>query len=175
MKPLTFFDAAVALVGNVTEGWTWKTVLSGILLAVFGPITPIHVSFLILLILDLITGIAASRKEGTYSSHTGKVKSITKLSGYAVALILAYQLEVSIKATPFQAGADYTVGIFLLYLVFTEAKSIVENLRRLGMQVVLFPNPQQAFDELKEASSGTKDTGTKKGAQDTDEQDQPGA
>lgn len=153
-EPLTFFQAARALAVNLIEGWTWKSVLSAIFLTLFGPITPIHQAFVILVVLDLITGIMAARKAGVYASHIGKVKSVIKISGYAVALILAAQLEAAMSATPYKVGAPYTVGAFLLYLVITEARSVVENLRKLGVQINLFGNPTKELEALKEDFSG---------------------
>jgi hypothetical protein len=103
------------------RNWLMGIVLSGI--AVLAPIKPMLMTAMILLLIDLITGIwaALKRQEKIESAKLGR--SITKFFLYNLAIITGFLMEtyMSIDFIPL-------VKISCALIALTEGKSIFENI-----------------------------------------------
>lgn len=108
------------------EGYKMKPYLIHLLLAtvaVFAPAQGMLTTALLLIVIDLITGILASKKQGKKINSSGLQRTIVKLLVYEISIMLAfltetYLLNHSIPVSNIVAGF---VGI-------TELKSCLENL-----------------------------------------------
>jgi toxin secretion/phage lysis holin len=136
------------------EGFEWK-----ILASVFGTVvayiegfyTELIWSFLALFTLDLITGIMKSKRNGIPISSKRLRDSVSKLGAYIIlitALIIASKMET--QFVPVVTLAYY-------YFIFTEFKSIIENVEEMGLKVPGFLKskvdeqiPQDSTEEEKE-------------------------
>lgn len=87
------------------------------------PLTGVLATTLILIVLDLITGLLAARKEGSPVTSFGLKRTVMKLLVYELALVLAYitGLYLTGPEIPVLQLASSLIGL-------TELKSIYENL-----------------------------------------------
>lgn len=84
---------------------------------------------LILMGIDLVTGVAAAKRRDELIVSAGFYRTVLKLFSYAVALVT---VQLTFSLPPLNIGRDPAV-IFLLGMTgLTEAKSIAENLDKLG-------------------------------------------
>jgi toxin secretion/phage lysis holin len=88
--------------------------------------------FLILFCLDFISGIWKSKKKGIPISSRRLRDSVTKLGAYMV-LITAL-----IVASKFENSFVPVVTVVYYYFIFTELKSIIENVEEMGVKVPSF-------------------------------------
>ena len=102
--------------------------------------------FLALFGLDLITGIVKSIKNGVPISSRRLRDSVTKLGAY---MILLTALIVTSK---YEASFQPIVAVTYYYFIFTEFKSILENVEEMGVKLppVLKSKVQQQVEEVKE-------------------------
>lgn len=93
------------------------------ILAVFAPIKAVLITALVLVIADLLTGVAAAYKRGEMITSAGLKQSIVKAVVYELALILGYIAEHYLigNALPATNVVGALIGI-------TELKSCLENL-----------------------------------------------
>lgn len=116
-------------------GMEWKLPLSvvGTLVSMMeGFYSPMLWGFLSLFILDLISGIWKSKKLGVAITSKRLRSSVNKLGGYMVlitSLLIASKYETSL--VPFVTCTYY-------YFMFTEFKSIIENVQEMGVRVPYF-------------------------------------
>jgi phage-related holin len=129
---------------SVADHWSIKVAVA-VLVYLFGGDRLVHamyVPFSILMLLDLLTGIWASRKEGHRITSSGIIqKTFKKFAAYATIIIAARMLEhILALAIGTPALGFVSVKIALLYLTVAEATSIDENLRRavgIGLGTIL--------------------------------------
>ena len=109
-----------------------KAGLSAVMLIVnqlFGSFTQPARILLILLLVDLILGIAKGIKNKKLCSRKAR-GGIRKLFEYLIIILLAYQLE--------QLVVEGLRELTLFWLCFTEMTSIIENLDELNMNIPPF-------------------------------------
>lgn len=120
---------------QLAVGFEWKLSLSivGTFIAeIEGFYGELMWGFLALFVLDLITGILKSKHKGIPISSKRLRESVTKLGAYMVlltALIITSKYENSFALVV--TGAYY-------YFMFTELKSILENVEEIGVNVPKF-------------------------------------
>lgn len=92
------------------------------LLAVFAPAKSMILSSMALVLIDLVTGLLAAKKQGIPITSAGLQRTIVKLAVYEVAIMLAFLVQHYMMAEiPVANIASSFVGI-------TELKSCFENL-----------------------------------------------
>jgi hypothetical protein len=101
-----------------------------------------YIPFGVLMGLDLVTGIWASRKEKQEITSGGILsRTLKKFGSYAIVIIAARMLEhILALAIGAPALGLISVKVALLYLTAAEATSIDENLRRaagIGLGAIL--------------------------------------
>ena len=101
------------------------------LLAVFAPVVPVLITSIVLILIDLISGIVAAYKRGEKIESAALRRTITKIFVYNSAIITAfliekYMLNDSLPITKIVAGI---IGV-------TEGCSVFENLNSIyGMNL----------------------------------------
>jgi phage-related holin len=115
---------------SIANLWPIKAA-AALFFALFGPIRDAHVALFVVLIIDLITGVLAALKEHRVSSAVMRQKTFSKLLTYSIALIMGYQVEKSIMGTPYEFAGDFSLSAVLIYLVATEAISVLENVEKI--------------------------------------------
>lgn len=97
------------------------------ILAVFAPIQGMLVTALVLIVVDLITGVMAARKQGTPITSAGFRRTASKLLVYEIAIAIAYlaQHYLMNDAIPAASIVSGFVGL-------TELTSCMENLNTLS-------------------------------------------
>lgn len=139
-------DGARYYLAQLMDGFLWKSTVS-----IFGTLVSylqgfygnLVWGFLILFSLDFITGIIKSRYKGIPFSSKRLRDSVAKLASYMVlvtALIITSRYEPSFQPV---------VTITYYYMMFTELKSILENVQETGVEVPEFLKSKVEF-KLKE-------------------------
>jgi toxin secretion/phage lysis holin len=127
---------------QLATGFEYKIVFSllGAIISVMGEFYGELVwGFLSLFSLDFLTGIWKSKKNGIPISSRRLRDSVTKLGAYMVlitALIIASKFENSFVPV---------VTVTYYYFIFTELKSIIENVEELGVPIPEFLKGKVAF------------------------------
>lgn len=91
----------------------------------FTPATYIILLVVLLMIVDTMLGMRASRREGQKISSNRFSDFFAKLIGYMVFILIGLLLQLSFHW-------EYTVWVSALIPIYTEAVSIDENQKRLG-------------------------------------------
>lgn len=141
---------------QLAMGFEWKMLLSiaGTIIAfVEGFYSQLIWGFLVLFCLDFISGILKSVKKGTPISSKRLRESVTKLGAYMIlitALIIASRYEQSFVPI---------VTVTYYYFMFTELKSIVENVEELGVNVspLLKMNVNERISKYSETTTSTSE------------------
>lgn len=113
-------------------GFEYKSILSmfgATATAITGFYSDLIWGFIALFALDLVSGVLKSKKKGIPISSRKLRDSVTKLGAYMVlitALIIAGHYEPQFRAVV--TGAYY-------YFMFTELKSIFENVEEMGLRL----------------------------------------
>lgn len=139
-------------VGQLEIGFEWKYPLS--ILATFVSIVDGFYSnmvwgFIALFALDLITGIMKSVKNGIPISSQRLRDSVTKLGAY---MLLITSLIVASKYEPSFVSI---VTCTYYYFIFTELKSIFENVESMGVKIPKFLS-NQVRDRVKDDEEDDK-------------------
>lgn len=116
---------------TLVEGFEWKSVLSilGSAIALIeGFYGGLLWGFLILFVLDLLSGILKSHFKGIAITSKRLRDSVVKLGGY---MILMTTLIVLSK---YQSDIVPVIAWTYYYFMFTEAKSILENVQEMGVK-----------------------------------------
>ncbi len=119
-------------IAQLANGFEWKIIFSicGTLVSyIEGFYGSLLWGFLGLFALDLISGICKSKKNGIPISSKKLRESVTKLGAYMVlitALIIASKFETSFVPI---------VTVTYYYFIFTELKSILENVEEMGVPI----------------------------------------
>ena len=86
-----------------------------------------------LIVLDTVTGFWAAKQNGDPISSAKLSRVLTKLLGYGAVIIVA---SVVVHAVPHAVGwSDITAASVLTLVITTEAISILENVRKMGIQL----------------------------------------
>jgi len=113
----------------LVSGWVWKGVVA-VVAVLLGPFRDVHLALLILMGLDLVTGVWRAHKYGELDTTIARRKTVVKLMVYWLVVAASYQLSIIIKL-------PYPVNVAILYLGATEFISITRNSADiLGRQVV---------------------------------------
>ena len=108
----------------------------------------------ILILVDFITGLAASKKEGKKFSSSRGLRTVYKTGAYMLFLFIAFSLE---KEIPEDGGFFLSViKYFHIYLIahiaFWELFSVDENLKRLGVDLGLTSWLKGIIEKIKGSS-----------------------
>ena len=102
---------------------TWLINLMLTLTAVFAPAKGMVMTALLLVVMDMVTGILASRKQKTPITSAGLGRSIVKTLVYEGAILLAFLTQ------QYLTGPEVPVSNIVAGLIgLTELKSVMENL-----------------------------------------------
>ncbi len=103
-----------------------KQHISSLLLAiaaVFAPVQHVMLVTLLMIAIDLVTGILAARKQAIAINSSGLRRTITKLFIYELTIALGYLVE-----TYMTGPVIPVVKIITSFIGLTELKSVMENL-----------------------------------------------
>lgn len=137
-------------IAQLADGFGWKAVLSiggTIVSAIEGFYSPLIWGFLLLFLLDLVTGISKSLKNGVPITSSRLRNSVVKLGGYMVLLTALVILS------KYQAEVVPMITLAYYYFMFTEVKSIFENVQEMGVKLPGFLNTF-AEGKLKDLDAG---------------------
>lgn len=84
---------------------------------------------LVIICLDIITGIIKAVKNGSYSSKCLREGIVHKV-GYGIVIIICYQLDVLLLH-----GHSVTRTAAIIFYIAVEISSIVENLGQMGVPI----------------------------------------
>jgi phage-related holin len=136
MQAATYRKAGVGTMRHYLEqlasGFEYKIVLSiigAVIAKIEGFYGELVWGFLALFCLDLISGIWKSKKKGVPISSRRLRDSVNKLGAYMVlitSLIIASKYEQSFLPV---------VTVTYYYFIFTELKSIIENVEEMGVKI----------------------------------------
>lgn len=132
-------------------GFEWKMVLSvmGAAVAMLeGFYGELMWGFLALFVLDSITGIMKSKKNGVPITSKRLRGAVTKLGAY---MVLITALIITSK---FESSFVPIVTVTYYYYMFTELKSIVENVGEMGVHVPEFLR-KKVEDKVTELDANT--------------------
>lgn len=119
-------------ISQAMEGFGWKAVASvgGAVISALGHFyTPLVWGFLAMFLLDLASGILKSYKKGIPITSKRLRDSVSKLAGYMI-LITAL-----IIASKYREAFVPVVSWSYYFFMFTEFKSIIENVQEMGVKV----------------------------------------
>lgn len=151
---MTLLDVLLDLARRLIDLWIVKlaiSVITAALLRLFGAWRDAYLGLLILMVLDLLFGLMAAAREKTIDREVGKRKTISKLLGYSVVIIASVQLEVAVRGAHLDWAGDFGVGVAVLYLVSTEALSVLQNYERATgrkLRIAGARGAREAFERL---------------------------
>lgn len=111
-----------------------------VLTAIFGTYWYVFATFLILNVIDWITGWVKANRKKEESSKVGAIGAVKKLGYWAVVLVAFLIASVFVHFGRDMLGVDlsflHLIGWWVLaMLIVNEARSILENLVELGVRV----------------------------------------
>lgn len=109
-------------------------------LAIFAPAKAMILTSLILVLMDLISGLLAARKQGIPITSSGLKRTVVKLAIYEIAIILGFITQQYL----IQSDAIPVANIIAGFVGITELTSCLENLNILGGNSIL----QMVIDKL---------------------------
>lgn len=93
------------------------------IVAVLAPVKMALLTTLLLVLVDLLTGLVAARKQGSIITSLGLKKTIVKLLVYELIIVLSYLID-----TYLTGGTILLLNIVSGLIGITELRSVVENL-----------------------------------------------
>ncbi len=110
----------------------WLEALGINILAIFAPIESVILTSLLLLVVDLITGIMAAKKRGEPITSAGLRRTVSKIFIYEAALLLAFLTEKYLLGhmMPVTKMVSGMIGM-------VELKSVFENMNDISGQDLL--------------------------------------
>jgi len=106
-------------VSSLLHGWFIK-VLVALAIGFVGPMQDGYAALLLLMILDLVLGVARAAKEGRLNGRIARYKTVIKLVVYWSVIAASYQLSVII-------AEDLPVRVAVFYLGTSEFVSVYRN------------------------------------------------
>ena len=159
MQAATYREAGVGTMRHYFEqlasGFEYKIILSiigTIISKIEGFYSELIWGFLALFCLDLISGIWKSKKKGITISSRRLRNSVNKLGAYMVlmtALIVASKYEPSFQPV---------ITVTYYYFMFTELKSIIENVEEIGLKIPNFLR-QKVDSKVEDSENENKEEG----------------
>lgn len=140
-------------IAELSHGFWWKAILSSIgafVATVNGFYGELVWGFLSLFCIDWITGVLKSLHNGIPFSSKRLRASVTKLGAYMLAitaLIISSHYEPSFRSV---------VDVCYYYIIFTELKSILENVQELGVKLPTLVK-KKVDDQLDDLDRGEQD------------------
>lgn len=122
------------------------------------------VMIFIVMLIDLFSGLAASRKEGKKRTSKKGLRWVFKMGSY---ILFIYVINAFVKEALLmdQNWLAVPLSVIKLYLIFHiimwETKSIEENFRRLGYNTRIFGMMAAAYKNIKRIFSKNPDVGIK--------------
>ncbi|MGG3623873.1 phage holin family protein [Bacillus gobiensis] len=113
----------------------WVTLTGGTISSVaylFGGLDNLATAFIILMLLDYITGVGAAFYDKKVSSKVG-TKGLIKKGGMLSLVIVANQVDIILGN-----DGQFIRYAMLMFLIATEGISLIENLGRMGVKVPKF-------------------------------------
>lgn len=115
----------------------FSSLIGGTLSYLIGDITPQMITLLILMLLDLLTGITtalifnnSSKTNSGGLSSAAMYKGIAKKVGMLILICVAYQIDLTLSI-------EYVKGAVVIALILEELLSIIENLGLMGVPIPL--------------------------------------
>ena len=103
-----------------------------VIAAIFAPAKGMLLTSLLLIIIDLITGIMAARKSGEPITSSGIRRTVSKLLIYESAIVLAFLVQT------YMTGDTVPVSNIVTGMIgLTELTSILENMNTIGGGAIL--------------------------------------
>lgn len=118
------------------------------ILSVFAPIKPIIITMIVLVFVDLITGVLAARKRGEKINSAGIRRTVVKLTLYLTAICIGYLVE-KYMLSDYLAVSKIAAGLIGL----VETKSLFENIDILNGEPIfksLIKKLGSVNDDIKE-------------------------
>lgn len=103
-----------------------------VIAAIFAPAKGMILTSLVLIIVDLITGIMAARKIGTPITSAGIRRTVSKLFIYEMAIVMAFLVQTYMTGDTVPVSSIVTGMIGL-----TELTSVLENMNTIGGGAIL--------------------------------------
>lgn len=111
-------------------GYALLSIILGYVFSFFAPIFPFLAMVMVLVFSDLITGIQAAKKEGTYvklKASNGLRNTVSKISQYFIAILLSQGMVLAFDIPTSFLPLTYIVAF---YISLVELKSNFENIAR---------------------------------------------
>jgi phage-related holin len=113
-------------------------------LAYFAPIAPMVHAVLIMVMIDLVTGVWAASTRSEAICSNGFRRTVRKLIGYTILIIAGHIVDVTLLS-----GGLNLASIFAAYIGLTELQSIRENIACITGNDVLQEIWQVLKDKIK--------------------------
>jgi hypothetical protein len=128
----------------------WLKLLSISLISVFAPIVPMIIATIVLIILDLITGVWSSLKKGKVIASACFRRTVTKTAVYQIALITSFIVETYLvgNSIPITKITSSIIGLVEISSIFENLNSIYgTNIFKKILLILGSPNdPQNCKD-----------------------------
>jgi hypothetical protein len=132
------------------DPYGWSVALLGGALAVLFPAQPaVYQGLFLLIALDTLLGWMVAGKKGTRNSKTFRRKFFPKLIQYLLTITVLYTAKNTLSGFVAEEVANMLLGFTLAAIVYTEVKSILENLQALtGTRTRLIRDAEEMFEFL---------------------------
>jgi len=123
-----------------------------------GKITPVMIACLIMMSIDIITGVCDGFVSKSDKTNTGKINSNTFLKGIIkkfcmiLMVVVGYSLDLVFKS-------DVIKDVIMYWIIANEGFSIIENVGKLGLN---FKFLKKYFDQLTEDPEEENDISERK-------------
>lgn len=137
----------------------WLVSLAGGLAGMLFPAPPdVYKGLFLLVALDTLVGWLAAGKRKTCNSKTFRRKFFPKVIQYLLTITVLFTAKDVLEGLVAQEVSDLVLGFTLAGMVYTEVKSVLENLQALtGTGVRLVKDAQEIFDFLEANHIGRED------------------
>ncbi|WP_077735622.1 phage holin family protein [Bacillus sonorensis] len=122
---------------------------TGILAYLFGGLDHLLTAFIIIMVLDYLTGVAAAWQDKSVSSETA-FGGLLKKGAMLSLIIVATQVDIILGN-----DGQFARYAMIMFLIGMEGISFIENLGRLGVKVPQFLVDR--FEQIKDQDDKTKD------------------
>lgn len=142
-----------------TDPLGWLVVCLGAVGGLLFPAPPeVYKGLFFLVALDTLTGWLVSGKKKTRNSKTFRRKFFPKVIQYLLTITVLYTAKDILTGLVAEEVANLVLGFTLAGIIYTEVKSILENLRALtGTSIRLRVNPQELLDFIEANHIGRED------------------
>lgn len=138
-------------------GWAVAT-LGGFAAMLFPAPAAVYKGLFFLVAMDTVAGWWVAGRKGTRNSKTFRRKFFPKVIQYLLTITVLYTAKDVLTGLVAEEVANLVLGFTLAGMVYTEVKSVLENLQALtGTSVRLSKDPQELFDFLEANHIGRED------------------